>query len=226
MTDGYSAAQVQAAERPLLDAGVPLMQRAADGLAAEIDRELSRMSEPRSVIVLVGVGNNGGDALYAAARLAGHVEVLLVLLTERVHEAGLAAARQAGAETADDAAGRWSIERLLPRAMAASILVDGILGTGSAGRAAPRGIAREILEQLDFIRDELGTVVAVDIPTGVDPDDGSIPGVALRADVTVTFGAVKAGLLLPPGRDHAGEVRLIDIGLDLSRVEPTVRTDR
>ncbi|THG31728.1 NAD(P)H-hydrate epimerase [Naasia lichenicola] len=226
MADGYSAAQVQAAERPLLDAGVPLMQRAADGLAAEIDRELDRTVRPRSVVVLVGSGNNGGDALYAAARLADHVEVLLVLLSDRVHEAGLAAALQAGAETAEDADGPWSIDRILARARAASILVDGILGTGSAGRAAPRGIARGLLEQLSLVREELGTVVAVDLPSGVDPDDGSIPGVALRADVTVTFGAVKAGLLLAPGRDHAGEVRLIDIGLDMSRVEPTVRTER
>lgn len=67
-------------------------------------------------------------------------------------------------------------------------------------------------------------VVSVDIPSGVDPDDGSVPGAVLPADVTVTFGALKAGLLVSPGRELAGNVRLLDIGLDFdfAGVDPLV----
>jgi hypothetical protein len=69
-------------------------------------------------------------------------------------------------------------------------------------------------------------VVAVDLPSGTDPDDGSVPDPAvLPADVTVTFGALKAGLLLEPARSLAGRVILIDIGLqpELAGVEPVLR---
>ncbi|MGL3199730.1 MULTISPECIES: NAD(P)H-hydrate epimerase, partial [Curtobacterium] len=101
--DGYGADQIRAAERPHLDAGEPLMQRAADGLARVVadllDDPAVRPGEgPGTVLLLVGSGDNGGDALYAGARLASagrHVAVLRV--GSRVHGAGLAAALDAGA---------------------------------------------------------------------------------------------------------------------------------
>ena len=69
-------------------------------------------------------------------------------------------------------------------------------------------------------------VVAVDLPSGIDPDTGAVPdGPVLRADLTVTFGAIKAGLLLTPGSELAGRVRLVDIGLDLTGVEPVVNAE-
>ena len=104
---GYSAAQIRAAERPLLDAGVPLMQRAAAGLAAEVRRliaERDRPSSPR-VLLLVGSGDNGGDTLYAGAELARNgIAVVFVPTGSHLHEAGAETARAAGArqESADD----------------------------------------------------------------------------------------------------------------------------
>jgi hydroxyethylthiazole kinase-like uncharacterized protein yjeF len=203
------------------------MQRAADGLAHEVSRELDAVpDQERSVLVLVGAGNNGGDALFAAGRLAdrGHI-VTVAPVVDRVHAEGLEAARRAGAillETQPDPA---YLDEVIRRASASSIIVDGILGTGSAGSAAPRGRAGEIIARLARADSPRCRVVAVDIPSGVDPDDGRVPGAVLPADVTVTFGALKAGLLLPPGRDMAGEVRLIDIGLDFTGVEPLVVLD-
>jgi len=201
----YRAADIRAAERPLLDAGVPLMARAAAGLA----RELRAFDGP--LLVLAGSGNNGGDALFAVAELAAEGRtVRIVALSHRVHEAGLAAAVGSGT-TVHDAR---EASALAPGA----VVVDGILGTGSAGRAALRGTARDVV---DALRPLAPTTVAVDLPSGVDPDTGEVPDPAvLPAAVTVTFGALKPGLLREPGASYAGRVVLIDLGLDMSGFTP------
>lgn len=107
------------------------------------------------------------------------------------------------------------------------MIVDGILGTGTSARPELRGRAREIVAGvLPVLADERRpVVVAVDLPSGVHPDDGSVPDpVVLRADLTVTFGAAKAGLLIEPGADYAGELRVIDLGLgpELAQMTPVV----
>jgi len=227
MIAGYSADQVRAAEAPLLAAGVPLMQRAAAGLAREVLGMLDgvRGSATPNVLALVGAGNNGADALYAAAILAADgVDVAIVRTADRVHDAALRAALAAGAR--EEAAGE--VRRL---AASAGLVVDGILGTGTGtgagSSAALRGLARELVAAvLEAAPD--ATVVAVDLPSGIGPDDGSVPDpVVLRATVTVTFGGYKAGLLRAPGSHYAGEVRLVDIGLgdELAKVRPVVRFD-
>lgn len=205
-TLAYSASQVRAAEAPLLAAGVPLMQRAADGLAEHL-----RALAPEHVLLLVGTGDNGGDALYAGAQLASEgIDVAIIAAGERMHEEGLAAALAAGAHVESRSSLADAIE-------AAEVIVDGLVGTGSTGPL--RGGALEIVEGIPA---KHGTVVAVDIPSGVNPDDGSIDSAAIQADVTVTFGALKAGLLLDPGKTAAGRVELVDIGLDLAEFAPTL----
>lgn len=202
---GYRAADVRAAEQPLLDAGEPLMRRAAAALAAEL-RELA----PARMLVLVGSGDNGGDALFAAAELAAEgVAVDLVATAGRRHAEGAAAAEAAGARWAD-AAGAAAL------AARADVVVDGILGTGTSSSPALRGSAHEvvagILPVLEHARRPL--VVAVDLPSGIGPDDGAVPDrVVLPADLTVTFGAEKAGLLRDPGARYTGRVVLVDLGL-------------
>ena len=223
MPVAYSAAQVRAAERPLLDAGVPLMARAAAGLAGELRGLLAASKRGGRIVVLVGSGDNGGDALFASATLAAEgAEVVLVRTGSRVHEAGWEAARAAGAvDATPDAAPALAAD--------AAILLDGILGTGTSSDPALRGTARDLVLALLPVlgREDSPVVVAVDLPSGIDPDDGSVPDPAvLPADVTVTFGALKAGLLLEPARSLAGRVILIDIGLlpQLAGVEPVLRT--
>jgi len=230
MVDGWSAEQVRAAEAPHLEAGEPLMQRASDGLAEAV-RGLLRASGrwPAPVVLLVGSGSNGGDALFAGAALSADGCVVTVVPTgSRVHEAGLAAALAAGA-VADDVEA-WSSVDGARRRLAetgAAVLLDGLVGTGTSAEPALRGRARTVVESLLPSLGEPGApaVVAVDVPSGIGPDDGSVPDPAvLPAALTVTFGGRKAGLLLEPAASLAGEVVLVDIGLlpDLARMTPLV----
>jgi NAD(P)H-hydrate epimerase len=214
---GYTAAQVRAAEQPLLEAGVPLMRRAAAALAAEV-RGLS----PHRVLVLVGSGDNGGDALFAAAELAADgVTVDLVPTAPRHHAEGAMAALAAGARwvAATDAA-RFATD--------VDVILDGILGTGTGRSPALRDSAREIVAAILPVLDapKRPRVVAVDIPSGIGPDDGAVPDpTVLPADLTVTFGAEKAGLLLEPGSRYAGRVVLVDLGLAPHLGEPVVTAE-
>ncbi|WP_309711483.1 NAD(P)H-hydrate epimerase [Pseudolysinimonas sp.] len=211
---GYTAAQVRAAERPLLAAGIPLMRHAAAALAAEL-----RGFAPRRVLVLVGAGDNGGDALFAVAEVAADgVTVDLVPTASRHHAEGAAAAISAGAQWVDAA----DAARL---AAAADVVLDGILGTGTSGSPGLRGAARDVVAAILPVLDapERPRVVAVDIPSGIGPDDGAVPDpTVLPADLTVTFGATKAGLLIDPGSRYAGRVVLVDLGLGPYLGEPVV----
>lgn len=221
-TPGYTAVQIRAAERPLLDAGVPLMARAAAGLAAEVlsllEGRPAGADTPPTVVVLAGPGDNGGDALFASAHLAtAGTRVVIVPAADRMHPAGWKAAVESGARVLDDPDDESALDAVLATA---DVVVDGILGIGARGGL--RGRAREVVERV-VSSTPRPIVVAVDLPSGVDPDSGEIPdGPVLRADVTVTFGAVKAGLLLPPASRIAGRIRLVDIGLDVSGVAPAV----
>lgn len=200
MRRAYDVEQVRAAEAQLLDR-LPegaLMQRAAAGLSVVCSRLLGRVYGAR-VLLLVGSGNNGGDALYAGSFLAARgARVDALLLSDTVHAEGLTALRRAGGRVTKDLA-----------ASRADLVVDGILGIG--GRGGLRDEAADVVARIP--PDVL--VVAVDVPSGIDAATGEVGGAAVRADVTVTFGALKPGLLLDPGAGHAGVVELVDIGLDL-----------
>jgi NAD(P)H-hydrate epimerase len=241
---GYTAEQIRAAEAPHLAAGEPLMQLAAAGLADELlsllqarrgrpqDTDGGRVSfVSQSVLILVGSGNNGGDALFAGALLAAKgVQVSILGVGSRMHEAGLRAAVGAGARVEPAPA---DPKRAADLAASADVIVDAILGTGSGSgsgsrSAALRGPARDIVGAIRPIVEAADgpLVVAVDLPSGIDPTDGTVPDpVVLSADVTVTFGGIKSGLLLPPGSLLAGRIVLIDIGLgpELEKLEPAVR---
>ncbi|AJP03375.1 carbohydrate kinase [Streptomyces cyaneogriseus subsp. noncyanogenus] len=204
MRTAYSVETVRAAERELM-ARLPdgaLMQRAAAGLAAACAELLGRVYGSR-VVLLVGSGDNGGDALYAGARLArrGAGVTAVLLAPQRAHAAGLAALRRAGGSVADAAAAERLIER-------ADLVVDGIVGIGGKGGLRPEAVP--LAAAAERAR---AAVVAVDLPSGVDADTGEVRGAAVRADVTVTFGTHKPGLLIDPAREYAGSVRLVDIGL-------------
>ncbi len=182
-----------------------LMQRAAAGLAAACADVLGRVYGSR-VVLLVGSGDNGGDALYAGARLARRgAGVRAVLLTPgRAHAGGLAALRRAGGSVVSSDAG-GAVELVEQ----ADLVVDGIVGIGGKG-----GLRENAVPLAEAARRGRGVVVAVDLPSGVDADTGEVRGAAVRADVTVTFGAYKPGLLIDPAREYAGVVRFVGIGLE------------
>ncbi|MEZ3160920.1 NAD(P)H-hydrate epimerase [Microbacterium sp. BWT-B31] len=203
----YTAAEVRAAELPLLAAGEPLMARASAALAGVASEQLAG---GHRVLVLAGRGDNGGDALFAASHLlrggAGHVEVVIVLTGGSGHAEGLAAAQAAGA-------------RVVPVSEAAAsvpdLVLDGILGIGTSADPSLRGAAREVVEALlPAARAGATRVIAVDLPSGLQPDTGATgDDVVLPASVTVTFGAVKAGLVGGRGPELCGELVLVDLGL-------------
>ena len=233
MVAGYSAAQVRAAEAPHLAAGVPHMQRAASALADALRRVLADAGSPHGpAVLLVGSGDNGGDALFAGAELAREgVDVTAVGTSERMHSDGRRAAFDAGVRFV-----AWGDAEAAGAAFeSAAVLVDGILGTGTgtgtgtSNSPALRGTARDLVAAaIPIVRTRATPVVAVDLPSGIHPDDGSVPDpTVLRATLTVTFGAVKAGLLRRPAADYAGRVELVDLGLgdELATMTPLVVTD-
>jgi hydroxyethylthiazole kinase-like uncharacterized protein yjeF len=203
MRSAHTVEQVRAAEAALM-ATLPdgaLMQRAAAGLANAVLDLLGR-AYGRTVVLLVGGGDNGGDALYAGALLARRgCRVSAWLLSEHPHAAGLAALTGAGGSTISEAPRR-----------APDLVVDGIVGIGGRPGLGPEAVAA--LEALAGV-----PVVAVDVPSGVDVDTGELAGPAVRADVTVTFGTHKVALLADPAAELAGAVHLVDIGLDLPEAD-------
>ena len=213
MRQAWRVAEVRAAEKALM-ATLPegtLMQRAAAGLARRCALLLEEAGGVygSTVLLLVGSGDNGGDALYAGARLAarGAQVRALLLRPDRVHLAGLAALRRAGGFTVRD----------LPRR--ADLIVDGIVGIGASG-----GLKPEAAAIVATLPDLGGPVVAVDVPSGVAVDTGDVPGDAVTADVTVTFGCLKPAHVVGPAAPRAGQVELVDIGLGpVLRTDPTVR---
>jgi hydroxyethylthiazole kinase-like uncharacterized protein yjeF len=188
-----------------------LMQRAAAALAAEVARLLhasvGRVTG-RRVVLLVGAGSNGGDALWAGARLAGRgAAVQAVLTASRVHDEGLAALRAAGGRVTDPGGGLRAVQ-------GADVVIDGLVGIG--GKPGLREPAAGVVAALP----PHVPVVAVDLPSGVDPDSGETPAPHVVADVTVTFGTAKPCLLLPPADRAAGRLRVVDIGLDPAELGP------
>jgi ADP-dependent NAD(P)H-hydrate dehydratase / NAD(P)H-hydrate epimerase len=209
MRSAHTVQQVRAAEAALM-AGLPegtLMQRAAAGLASVCAELLGTVYGAR-VTVVAGAGDNGGDALFAGARLArrgARVDALL-LAPEKAHPAGLAALRAAGGSV-----DRGSV-RMASGRHEVDLLLDGIVGIG--GRPGLRAPAAELLDSLTA-----DLTVAVDVPSGIDVDAGETPAAHVHADVTVTFGTHKVGLLVDPAAQAAGSVHLVDIGLELPPAE-------
>jgi ADP-dependent NAD(P)H-hydrate dehydratase / NAD(P)H-hydrate epimerase len=210
--NAYDVATVRSAEKALA-AGLPagtLMSRAATGLARTCARLLGSVYGSR-VAVLVGSGDNGGDALYAGAMLAArgaHVDAIVV--SGSAHVGGLAALRSAGGRVIADGSvgGATYVGDATSAIERADLVLDGIVGIG--GRGSLREPAASMVAAIPG-----GGVwrVAVDLPSGVDADTGHVAGSAFEADVTVTFGCFKPGHVLAGGIELAGVVELVDIGL-------------
>jgi hydroxyethylthiazole kinase-like uncharacterized protein yjeF len=187
-----------------------LMQRAAAALAvacAELLRDRRGRVSGRRVVLLVGTGNNGGDALLAGARLRARGAWVDALLVDRVaYGPGVAAVRAAGGRIVDCRADGGA-DRARELIRTSDLVVDGVVGLGGSGGL--RELAAELVAEIP----RNVPVVAVDLPSGVDPDTGEVLGVHVRADVTVTFGALKPCLLVPPAAHAAGHVVFVDVGV-------------
>lgn len=205
------ADQAAAGDEAAVDAGetwAGLMERAAGHLARGIV-DLAGHGYGLRVALVVGKGNNGGDGWAAARRLR-----------ELGAQPTVVAVPGLDVEMSDEAAdnrrrylragGRAVEADRLEAALAdCDVAVDCMLGTGATG--APRGDIGEAVQAITGER-RPPLVVACDIPTGVQAHDGGLPGEAIRADLTVTFGGLKRGLLLHPGAAHCGRVVVGDLG--------------
>jgi hydroxyethylthiazole kinase-like uncharacterized protein yjeF len=206
LTAGVRALEATARKR---DPGARLMERA--GLAAaELARELAGESG-RSVLVLAGPGNNGGDAFEVATHLKRwfyRVDVVFAGDAAKLpHDAGEAAAKWNAAD------GR--LLQAIPSAARYDLVVDGLFGIGLT-RAASGAVA-QLIEAANAIP---GRKLALDIASGVNADTGAAPGAAIRATHTITFIARKPGLYTLDGPDCCGETTLAPLGLDAAALAP------
>ena len=197
------AEQMRAIDRWAIDEqGVPsleLMERAGEGLADVI----SETAPSGLVVVLCGGGNNGGDG-YVAARLlreAGR-EVRVVALSDTAKLDG--DARENHERLPGEPPQEWSPDAL----SGAAVAVDALLGTGFSG-----DVREPVRSAICALNDLDAPVVAADVPSGLDASTGVVADVAVRADATATFHQAKPGLWIAPGKEHAGRVRVIPIGM-------------
>ncbi len=222
-----TAAEAAARDRETIDAGVPsraLMERAGAAAAAEIARRFGDRLGTGAVI-FAGAGNNGGDAwvvarALAAAGIAVRVEEVEPARTEDAQaerELALRAlAKRAESAPTGEAPGSLAshgmtelpVESMAMPVEAARVVIDGVLGTGARG--APRGAAAVAIARIEELGARGATVVALDVPSGLDASTGEAAHAA-RAELTITFGALKRGHLI--ARERCGRIVVVDIGL-------------
>lgn len=204
--------------------------------------------ENARVTVLAGAGNNGGDGLYAGAELANEgAQVTAIAVGRSLHEEAFRAFVHAGGrvlvlDSAADIPGCTSgfsageagerLQAAVEYARSSHVVLDAMTGIGAAG--ALRGIAGTLAASIGVDGElpdkpalpdnepsaDLPLVVAIDVPSGVGVDDGSLPGPYIPADATVTFGAMKPCAMVPPASYACGRVTLVDFGFDIDDAVP------
>lgn len=199
--------------------GILLMDNAAQAVAEAVHEALTALEGER-VVIFCGGGNNGGDGLGAARWLQSYGVSVRAFIVGTALEAvqgdaalELAMFTKAGGRvealsTEDD----WVLAELA--ASKADVLVDALLGTGFHGE-----LEGDILRACELLNKSEKYILAVDVPTGVNADNGAVSENAVRADHTVTMALVKTGLLLYPGREYCGDIELADISMPVKLVE-------
>jgi hydroxyethylthiazole kinase-like uncharacterized protein yjeF len=201
MIELLTTVEMAKADRAAIAGGVDgsvLMERAGRAVA---DTALRRFPGARRIVVFCGTGNNGGDGFVAARHLAeAGREVRIVLVGDRSRIGG-------DARVAADA---WTgpVETPPGRLDGVDLVIDALFGAGLARDV--EGPAREAIAAINHAP---AAVVAVDLPSGVDGNSGAVRGLAVKADLTVTFARLKPGHMLLPGRELCGERILADIGI-------------
>lgn len=198
--------------------GIVLMDTAAQAVADAVNEALDEV-DGESVIIFCGTGNNGGDGFGAARWLASYgVSVRVFVVGAELEAVSGDAKTELAMFTKDGGKAEvikseddWLLAELA--ASKADILVDALLGTGFHGE-----LSGDLLRACELLNESGKYIVSVDIPTGVNADNGSAAENAVRADKTVTMGLLKTGLLLYPGREYCGDIELADIGMPAKAV--------
>jgi hydroxyethylthiazole kinase-like uncharacterized protein yjeF len=203
----YLAEDIRRIEKAAGDVTPTLMERAG---AAAADRAVKLALETgRDILVLAGPGNNGGDAYELAANLKA--KFFRVALVSAADPARLA-------PDAARAHGKWleaggEVQGRIPQGPSWSLIVDGLFGIGLT--RAPEQPYASLIESINKAS---CPVLALDIPSGLDSDTGRALGATVRATHTITFIALKPGLLMLDGPDYCGEITVADLGLDVSQL--------
>ncbi|MGA9775828.1 MAG: NAD(P)H-hydrate epimerase [Candidatus Dormiibacterota bacterium] len=217
MTSLATREAARALDGAAVEMGVPvqMLMALAGFQCASLARELLLEARGRgaSAAVLVGRGNNGGDALVCARHLQDWGFAVRILLPVPAPElgasAGLAGAAVSAGALAVALTEEPSSELATGRVLEdTALVVDGLLGTGSAG--APREPVAGVIRRVNR---SSATVLAVDLPSGLDADTGTVAGECIRAHHTLMLGAPKVGCLQPPARHWVGRAWLADIGI-------------
>ena len=213
--------QMREIDRMTIDQyGVPSMVLMENAGMALIDEIESRLKEDRlTITVIAGPGNNGGDGMVAARHLAerGH-EVVVFLAVPKAAFKGDAKAQlriltRLGLEVSV-LSSPASFERAFGRVSHSDAVIDALFGTG-----LKKAVEGSWAECVRIINSCPGLVISADVPSGLDAGTGHSPGECVTADVTVTFGLPKTGLVLFPGAHLAGEVVVADIGIPADVIE-------
>jgi hydroxyethylthiazole kinase-like uncharacterized protein yjeF len=217
-----TAEQMQELDRKAIEAyripGIVLMENAGRGAAEVITNTFPDLQKKR-IALIAGKGNNGGDGFVIARQLLNRgISVKAFLLTDPKTLRGDAETnfqifqRMKGEVISVPSSKDYQkVKKDLEKF---DLLIDGIFGTGLD--AEVRGYYREVIDHLNTLQK---TIIAIDIPSGLNADTGKPLGTAIRASLTITFGLPKVGHLISPGLDYVGEVKVIDIGIPKRLVE-------
>ena len=182
--------------------GILLMDNAAQAVSDAVNESLDDL-DGESVVVFCGGGNNGGDGFGAARWLQNYGARVRVFVVGKELEA-----------VTGDAAAELAMLQKTDAKVEAIAGEDDWVGTGFHGE-----LEGDLLRACRLLNDSEKYIVAVDVPTGVNADNGAVSENAVRADKTVTMALLKTGLLLYPGREYCGDIELADIGMPAKMVE-------
>ncbi|MCB9833683.1 MAG: NAD(P)H-hydrate epimerase [Planctomycetes bacterium] len=206
--------------RAIEDCGIPglvLMENAGQG-AYLVAKELARRHALERVLVVAGRGNNGGDGLVVARHAHNEGLPVSVILTAGPDAFPVDGDAAQNLEMARGTGVRLIDGRGLPPGklldevgLENTLVVDALLGTGLRGPARPPSD-----RWIEEINRRAPTILALDLPSGLDAASGDAPGPVIRAAVTATFGALKLGLLIGRGPEHSGELRIVPISIPRS----------
>lgn len=191
-----------------------LMENAGRAIAHEVLSVLRARPSLRRVGIVCGTGNNGGDGMVVAR----HLLVESPENTPQVYLVGSPESVMGDARSNYDLLIRLGLPVKIvtsPDDLAideCTLIVDALFGTGLSREVT--GLHREVIQRINGVKDAF--VVAVDVPSGIDANDGQILGEAVRANLTITLGMVKRGLVLYPGRAYVGRLKVFSIGIPLS----------
>ena len=206
-----TAAQMRRLEQAAVEAGVSLdelMENAGRAVGDEVAAKLGNAAGSR-VVVLVGPGNNGGDGLVAAARLAQRgAAVEAFVVAGSGDPAGKRSAAEASGVRIESVIDEPGIQVLSSVSASADVVIDAVLGTG-----ASRPIGDPLGRALAAVRQSGAPVVAVDLPTGMNADTGQFDPNGIRADLTLMLANPKIGPVIEASNGHCGEIKVLDIGI-------------